>query len=114
MVLACPSCGFLTVEDEIYGTYIICEICGWEDDQVQLANPCSRGGANLVSLYESQQKAITEIPLEIREHKGIWRSRTWRPLNIQEVQEFTAQTKELQCPNKGIVYESEAYWNQNS
>jgi len=114
MVLACPSCGFLTVEDEIYGTYTICEVCGWEDDQVQLANPCSGGGANLESLYERQQKTVNEVPLEIKEYKGIMRSSTWRPLNKQEVQEFTAQTKEKHWANKGVLYESEVYWNKNS
>jgi Cysteine-rich CPCC len=29
-----------------YGSYVICDVCGWEDDQVQLANPACGGGAN--------------------------------------------------------------------
>lgn len=94
MNIACPSCGFLTVDEETYGTYNICEVCGWEDDPVQLANPSSGGGANSESLYQSQLKAIKEVPLEIKEYKGIQRCSTWRPLNQKEVQGFIAQAEE--------------------
>jgi len=114
MNIACPSCGFLTVDEETYGTYNICEVCGWEDDQVQLANPCSSGGANSESLYESQLKAIKETPLEMKEYEGINRSTNWRPLNPNEIKKFTAQSKEKHWANKGTLYESEVYWNKNS
>jgi len=50
----CPSCGF-EVYSEPVGSYEICELCGWEDDPMQLANPYSAGGANTISLYDSQQ-----------------------------------------------------------
>jgi len=43
--VTCPACGFQVLA-EGYGSYEICEICGWEDDSVQLANPTSGGGAN--------------------------------------------------------------------
>lgn len=114
MNLACPSCGFLTIEEEAYGTYTICEVCGWEDDQVQLANPVSGGGANSESLYESQLQALKNVPLEVKEYEGICRSLAWRPLNKKEVEEFSAQSKEKHWANKGILYEPEVYWVKNS
>ena len=114
MNIACPSCGFLTVDEDAYGTYNICGVCGWEDDQLQLANPCSGGGANSESLYESQLNALRDVPLEIKEYKGIQRSTIWRPLNKKEIEGFSAQAKESLWSNKGILYESEVYWNKNS
>ena len=46
----CPVCG-RTVFEQV-GKYEICEVCGWEDDPVQLANPDFAGGANKLSLNE--------------------------------------------------------------
>ncbi|GAA2162896.1 MULTISPECIES: CPCC family cysteine-rich protein [Glycomyces] len=49
----CPCCGFL-VHDSV-GSSAICEICRWEDDVVQLRWPDYQGGANRLSLIESQR-----------------------------------------------------------
>jgi cysteine-rich CPCC protein len=51
--VTCPACGFAALADG-YGSYEICEVCGWEDDGVQLANPTSGGGANQRSLADTQ------------------------------------------------------------
>lgn len=59
------SCGFVTLEDEGYGSYPICDVCGWEDDGVQLANPTSSGGANGYSLAEAQTRAAVKFPPEL-------------------------------------------------
>ena len=40
------------------GTFEICDICGWEDDNVQLQDPQYRGGANKKSLIESQAQIL--------------------------------------------------------
>jgi len=37
------------------GTYDICPVCFWEDDQVQLEDPIYAGGANNPSLLESRE-----------------------------------------------------------
>lgn len=37
------------------GAYEICEICGWEDDPVQSADPNYVGGANKQSLNEARK-----------------------------------------------------------
>jgi hypothetical protein len=54
----CPCCGRL-VHDGPPGSYLICPICFWEDDHVQLRWPHYRGGANRPSLVEAQQNYRT-------------------------------------------------------
>jgi hypothetical protein len=51
----CPCCGFLTLDEEPPGTYAICPVCYWEDDQVQFRDPDYRGGANQLSLREARE-----------------------------------------------------------
>lgn len=51
---ACHCCGFLTMDADQSGSFDICDVCGWEDDNVQLAKPDSYGGANRVSLNEAK------------------------------------------------------------
>jgi len=52
---ACPCCGFLTLDEEPPGTFLICKVCFWEDDMTQFRNPDSTGGANAVSLNAARQ-----------------------------------------------------------
>jgi len=61
--LPCPACGFLSFQGA-YGSYDICSICDWEDDGLQLANPCSTGGANHKSLAQVQADALRQYPHE--------------------------------------------------
>jgi hypothetical protein len=49
----CPCCGHLSLS-EPPGSYEICSICFWEDDNIQLRWPTWRGGASRPSLAESQ------------------------------------------------------------
>ncbi|MCW1926236.1 CPCC family cysteine-rich protein [Luteolibacter arcticus] len=49
----CPCCGHL-VFDQSPGSYDLCPVCFWEDDGLQLAHPMMDGGANSVSLFQSQ------------------------------------------------------------
>ena len=50
----CPCCGFLTMSEPIRGTYDICHVCGWEDDDLQFDEPDREGGANHISLNEAR------------------------------------------------------------
>ena len=50
----CPCCGQHTLLEEPPGTYEICSVCGWEDDEIQYNNPNYIGGANKISLKEAQ------------------------------------------------------------
>ncbi|MCB1741781.1 MAG: hydrolase [Gammaproteobacteria bacterium] len=55
MCFACPCCRCLTFDEEPPGTFDICPVCGWEDDDVQFRNPNSGGGANVVSLNQARE-----------------------------------------------------------
>jgi len=76
----CPCCGFKTI-DEPFG-YEICDICGWEDDPVQLQYPTLKGGANKGSLYEEQAKILKKIPETITDFKGVQRDDEWILMNV--------------------------------
>lgn len=52
----CPCCGYLVIDKP--GTYDICPICLWEDDDVQLRWPDFPGGANDPSLIDAQLNYI--------------------------------------------------------
>ena len=55
MKYTCPCCGYKTLDEEPPGTFDICEICYWEDDNVQFDEPDYKGGANIVSLRQAQR-----------------------------------------------------------
>lgn len=50
----CPCCGFLTLGQKPPGTYAICPVCWWEDDDVQARDPDYAGGANRLSLRQAR------------------------------------------------------------
>lgn len=51
----CPCCGHKTFDEEPLGTFDICPVCYWEDDNIQFANPQYKGGANEMSLEEARR-----------------------------------------------------------
>ena len=65
----CPCCGYLTLEAEPPGTYAHCEVCWWEDDPVQFADPDYEGGANAPSLNQARQ-LFREIGVSDEQFKG--------------------------------------------
>jgi len=110
--LACPACGFLTVPDRVYGSYNICEVCGWEDDGVQLANPACEGGANAVSLVHAQAEALRSFPVSVFGHREVGRSPSWRPLTEEEVARANRERLEKHWLNHAVVSVGECYWMQ--
>jgi hypothetical protein len=108
--LACPPCGFLTLSGSGYGSYRICDVCGWEDDGVQLANPACGGGANQQSLVDAQRAALDRYPLTVTESRGFRRSKAWRPLSDAEVAIANAEREEQYWKNQAVVAPHECYW----
>ena len=49
----CPCCGHRTFSG-FPGSYELCGVCFWEDDGAQLLDPAHAGGANALSLMDSQ------------------------------------------------------------
>lgn len=56
MGVACPCCGHMTMPDDgsFPGSFAICPVCFWEDDNVQLDDIDFAGGANQVSLRQAR------------------------------------------------------------
>lgn len=81
----CPRCAFLVL-GETSGSYEICELCSWEDDHLQLANPAMGGGANKRSLVQSQLLALQRLPVGVSVAVSNLRAPGWRPLRPEEVQ----------------------------
>jgi hypothetical protein len=50
----CPCCGYLTIEGMPPGTFEICPVCFWEDDNVQFEDIDFEGGANKESLRQAR------------------------------------------------------------
>ncbi|HEX9577167.1 MAG TPA: CPCC family cysteine-rich protein [Myxococcales bacterium] len=51
----CPCCNFLTLPEAPPGTFFICPVCGWEDDNVQFQRPDFAVGANRMSLNQAKK-----------------------------------------------------------
>jgi Cysteine-rich CPCC len=51
----CVCCGFLTLDERPPGTFEICPVCWWEDDNVQANDVEFAGGANAICLREAQE-----------------------------------------------------------
>ncbi|MCM1235249.1 MAG: hydrolase [Ruminococcus flavefaciens] len=54
----CPCCGNFTLYEKPPGTYEICEVCNWEDDEMQFKNPNYAGGANMLSLEDAKKEYL--------------------------------------------------------
>jgi hypothetical protein len=52
---ACPCCDFLTLAEPPTGTFAICPVCRWEDDNLQFNDLDRAGGANALSLRQARE-----------------------------------------------------------
>lgn len=68
---ACPCCGYLTLDKEPPGSHGLCEVCWWEDDPVQFADPDYEGGANAPSLHQAKEffRTIAVSDPELKGHE---------------------------------------------
>jgi hypothetical protein len=51
----CACCGYLTLPEAPTGTFFICPVCRWEDDNIQFHDPDYEGGANKLSLNQARR-----------------------------------------------------------
>lgn len=61
MKYRCPCCFCETFDEPPGNTYLICPVCNWEDDKVQLNNPDMAGGANKQSLNEARRTYLERL-----------------------------------------------------
>jgi nitrogen fixation-related uncharacterized protein len=66
----CACCYNYTLDDEPPGTFEICPVCFWEDDNAQFDDPDYEGGANKLSLRKAREnyKKIGAISTEYLKH----------------------------------------------
>ncbi|MEU8636262.1 CPCC family cysteine-rich protein [Amycolatopsis sp. NPDC048633] len=84
----CPCCGHHTFEKPP-GSHDICRVCFWEDDDIQLRWPDRAGGANSLTLVDSQRAYAEMGAMEYR-FTGLVRMATpdeplddgWRPIDL--------------------------------
>lgn len=112
MSYPCPSCGY-EVFSEPPGSYEICDVCGWEDDAVQLQFPFMQGGANEVSLWEWQQKIAAKLAAADVLDGSVKRCADWRPLDAKDDQTVA------NAPDGGLKHvegaadvDGEYYWRK--
>jgi len=96
------------------GSYDICELCGWEDDHVQLTHPNMGGGANKSSLAAHQQRALQTYPLGVNVVGGHTRSSEWRPLRPSEVQSRSAPADGKAYFEAAADHAPQYYWLRNA
>lgn len=118
--LPCPSCGFL-VFNEPPGSYDICPICFWEDDDVQLRFPDFAGGANKPSLMDAQRN-FAEFGASERRFLLRVRSPTeedirdpdWRPIDpvrdLFEALDRRDETNDRPTEHTGLYYWRPDFW----
>ncbi|HET6705482.1 CPCC family cysteine-rich protein [Amycolatopsis sp.] len=84
----CPCCGHRTFSAPP-GSYEICSVCFWEDDDIQLRWPERAGGANSLTLVDAQRAYAEMGAMEYR-FTGLVRMAApdeplddgWRPIDL--------------------------------
>ena len=109
--LPCPACGYRTMPEATYGSFHICEVCGWEDDPVQLANPACEGGANGESLVDAQLRVSREPALEVGRFV---RDSDWRPLDSRETEAAIGERDRAAWQNPAVYELDSTYWKKTS
>jgi hypothetical protein len=107
----CPVCGYL-VFAEPPGSYDICEVCGWEDDALQLEFATSlAGGANSVTLADAQASFLKAADRLGRKRPGTTMPRVrdpdWRPIDLTR-DRFAEWNDEM--PERAPEGEEELYY----
>ena len=101
----CPCCGFKTFSEK-NGSYEICAVCSWQDDDVMNADPDYWGGANDVCLRQAQKNYI-EFGASKKRFKGnlvtefYEKDSLWKP--VWEREPSLSKTKIVKIQIEGNV-----------
>jgi hypothetical protein len=115
----CPVCGYLTFA-EPPGSYAICEVCGWEDDALQLEFATSLdGGANKMTLAKAQLDYAKRAARLARKHSAstipIERDPSWRPIDPQHdrFRDWNDEARESRpAADVSLYYWRDTFWNR--
>lgn len=122
--LPCPCCGYL-VFDEPVGSYDICPICKWEDDDVQLRFPDFAGGPNAPSLIEAQRNFAQCGASDPRSVSSVRRPAAedirdpgWRPVDPQrdlfKMERRQDGTREWPAEYSRLYYWRPDFWGRDA
>ncbi|HZS13449.1 MAG TPA: CPCC family cysteine-rich protein [Candidatus Dormibacteraeota bacterium] len=109
----CPVCGYL-VFDGPPGTFAICPVCRWEDDDTQLRWPALAGGANSTSLIEAQRE-FGRTAVDGNLHYVL--DPAWRPIDSSrdDVRDDFQPGQQAEWPRDrtGLYYWRPTYWRRS-
>ncbi len=115
----CAACGYLTFV-EPPGSYDICDVCGWEDDALQLEFATSlAGGANGITLTDAQVAFAKAADRLARKHAGATvprgRDSTWRPIDpVRDRFPMWSEDPPERAPadDERLYYWRETFWRR--
>ena len=117
----CPCCGHF-VHGGGPGSHLICPVCYWEDDQVQLRWPLLTGGANRPSLVGAQQCYRNVGASEERFAKNVRPATTDEPidegfrpvdLTIDNFEDSSVQDEPWPGDRADLYWWRPTYWRQS-
>jgi len=119
---ACPCCGFYTLDEEPKGTFDICPVCYWEDDNIQSDDPAYEGGANGVSLIKARENfkkfgAISEQYIQYvrnpAEEETDRFGNEWYAKTLEDGSQIWTQVRKGQITNGGLNPNPRIYNSQS-
>jgi len=88
VLYTCSCCGYKTKSTPYFGSYEICPVCFWEDDDSQVENPDMAGGANPMSLRDAQKNfkkvgacEIAMLQHVVKDRSGYELDSKWKALD---------------------------------
>jgi hypothetical protein len=120
-VYPCPVCGHQTFTGPP-GSYDICEVCGWEDDSLQLEFATTlSGGANGITLADAQAGFASTRARLARRLPGAAYPRdmdpSWRPIDpTRDHFPVWSNAAEERAPrsDESLYYWKDTFWRRHA
>lgn len=114
-MIPCPSCGFIVFPGPA-GSFDVCPVCGWEDDESMLGNPCVPPTEESLCLSAWQAQTLRRFPRWMSEYHGYRRDPCWRPLTHAEILYYATRAAAIdggEDLDESVFYMEDAYWNKS-